>query len=187
LRRKSLIIFRDDPRARTFTGHDGAKDKAMVIHATNLLRATALLSVLALAACENQGPNQAGGTAIGAATGGLLGAAIAGPHDAFAGLVFGAVAGGLIGNAIGKDLDDADRARMREAQERAYRAHMGEAVVWDNPNSGHSGSITPIRDGHTESGAYCREFQTVVTVGGQKQSAYGKACQQPDGSWKIVS
>jgi hypothetical protein len=31
----------------------------------------------------------------------------------------------------------------------------------------------------------CREFDTPVTIGGQQQQAYGTACLQPDGSWKI--
>jgi hypothetical protein len=31
----------------------------------------------------------------------------------------------------------------------------------------------------------CREFNTPVTIGGQQQQAYGTACLQPDGSWKI--
>jgi hypothetical protein len=31
----------------------------------------------------------------------------------------------------------------------------------------------------------CREFNTPVVIGGQEQSAYGTACLQPDGSWKI--
>lgn len=34
---------------------------------------------------------------------------------------------------------------------------------------------------------YCREFNQVVTVGGQLQPGYGRACYQPDGSWQIVS
>lgn len=33
----------------------------------------------------------------------------------------------------------------------------------------------------------CREFQKTVTIGGQSQKAFGTTCQQPDGSWKIVS
>lgn len=33
---------------------------------------------------------------------------------------------------------------------------------------------------------YCREYQTQTVVGGQVQPSYGTACQQPDGSWKIV-
>ncbi|PZP87063.1 MAG: hypothetical protein DI582_00945 [Azospirillum brasilense] len=34
---------------------------------------------------------------------------------------------------------------------------------------------------------YCREFNKVVTVGGQPAPAYGQACYQPDGSWQIMS
>jgi surface antigen len=163
------------------------KGKEMVVHLGSILRATALISVLTLAACENQGPNQTGGTAIGAATGSILGAAIAGPHDSLAGALFGAVAGGIVGNAIGKNLDDADRAHMREAEMRAYSSPLNEPISWNNPNNGHSGYVTPIREGHGHSGDYCREFQTEVIVGGQRQSAYGRACRQPDGSWKIIS
>jgi hypothetical protein len=33
---------------------------------------------------------------------------------------------------------------------------------------------------------YCREYQTTTTVGGQRMASYGTACQQPDGSWRIV-
>ena len=32
----------------------------------------------------------------------------------------------------------------------------------------------------------CREFQSQVLVNGMMQPAYGIACLQPDGSWKIV-
>ncbi len=35
-------------------------------------------------------------------------------------------------------------------------------------------------------GQYCREFQQTIVVGGQQQQGYGRACRQPDGSWKIV-
>lgn len=33
---------------------------------------------------------------------------------------------------------------------------------------------------------YCREFTQIIEVGGRKEEGYGTACQQPDGSWKIV-
>jgi hypothetical protein len=32
----------------------------------------------------------------------------------------------------------------------------------------------------------CHEFSRTVIINGQKQLAYGDACQQPDGKWKIV-
>jgi len=36
------------------------------------------------------------------------------------------------------------------------------------------------------SNQYCREYQSTTIVGGQKIASYGTACQQPDGSWRIV-
>jgi hypothetical protein len=45
------------------------------------------------------GPPPGSGTAVGAFTGAILGAAVAGPRDAGAGLLLGAVAGGLFGTA----------------------------------------------------------------------------------------
>ncbi len=35
-------------------------------------------------------------------------------------------------------------------------------------------------------GRTCREYQSDVVVGGVKRPAYGTACLQPDGTWKIV-
>jgi hypothetical protein len=36
-------------------------------------------------------------------------------------------------------------------------------------------------------GEYCREYQSTVTIDGQPQPSYGTACQQPDGSWRVVN
>ena len=33
--------------------------------------------------------------------------------------------------------------------------------------------------------AYCREFQKQIIIDGQVEPAYGVACRQPDGSWKL--
>ena len=35
-------------------------------------------------------------------------------------------------------------------------------------------------------GTYCREYTQKVTIGGVPQKSYGTACQQPDGTWKIL-
>jgi hypothetical protein len=32
----------------------------------------------------------------------------------------------------------------------------------------------------------CRQYQTTIQVNGQPQQSYGIACQQPDGTWRIV-
>ena len=98
----------------------------------------------------------------------------------------GTLAGAAIGNSIGRKLDEEDRRRIREAEMRSYGSPLNEPIVWNNPSNGHAGSITPIRDGRSNTGRYCREFQSEVTVGGERQNAHGTACQEPDGSWRIV-
>ena len=35
-------------------------------------------------------------------------------------------------------------------------------------------------------GRTCREYQTSVVVGGVSQPAFGTACRQPDGVWRVV-
>ena len=35
-------------------------------------------------------------------------------------------------------------------------------------------------------GAYCREFETSGLIDGRMERMRGTACQQPDGSWRVV-
>jgi len=123
---------------------------------------------------------------LGAATaGGLIAAAF---HGGTAGIIGGALAGGLIGGAIGDRMDAADRREAAQTAQRALEsAPSGKAVAWQNPDSGHSGTITPKRTYQTKSGQYCREYQQTVTISGKQHQAYGTACREPDGSWKIES
>jgi len=119
----------------------------------------------------------------GAAAGGLIGAAL---HSGPYGIIGGALAGGLIGGAVGDRMDAADRREAAQAAQHALEtAPSGTSVAWHNPDSGHSGTITPTRTYQTQSGQYCREYQQSVTIEGKQQQAYGTACRMPDGSWKI--
>jgi surface antigen len=151
-----------------------------------IMTAMAVISALALAGCA-EGQNETGATLTGAALGGLLGSQFGGGDGRLAMTALGTLAGAAIGNRVGKRMDDVDRMKMREAEQRAYGAPLNETIIWNNPNTGHSGTVTPIRDGRRSSGEYCREFQSEINVGGQREKGYGTACQQPDGSWKIVS
>ncbi len=150
--------------------------------------AALIASTLALSGCAGDaGPNQTGGALIGAGLGGLLGSQFGRGDSRLAMTALGTLAGAAIGSNIGKRLDDVDRQRMREAEQRAYNAPLNEPIIWNNPNTGHSGTVTPTREGRRPSGEYCREFQSDITVGGQSEKGYGTACRQADGSWKIVS
>ena len=150
----------------------------------------ALAAMLAfLAACAEQdryGPKQTVGTLGGAALGGLLGSQFGSGTGKLATTAAGVFIGALAGSEIGRSLDRADRAHAQAAVSQAQAAPIGETIAWNNPRSGNYGTITPVRDGTSSSGQYCREFQQSVTVGGKRQQGYGVACRQPDGSWRIV-
>jgi len=151
----------------------------------SFLATIALIFLLPACNAQNMGNKQTFGTLGGAALGGFLGSKIGKGDGRLAATAAGVVLGGFLGSELGSSLDQADRMAMNGATSRAYRAPIGQQITWNNPQTGNAGTITPVRDGYTNRGSYCREFQQTITVGGRKQQAYGKACRQPDGSWKI--
>ncbi len=147
----------------------------------------ALVAALLGGCADQYGPKQTGGAVIGGVAGGLAGSMIGSGRGNMAAIAAGTLLGALAGSEVGKTLDRADRMHMQNAQSAAFNAPVGQQIEWSNPESGNYGYYTPTREGRDRnSGAYCREFQQTIVVGGQSQSAYGQACQQPDGSWKIV-
>ncbi len=148
----------------------------------------AVLIAFTTAACENSryGTKQTIGALGGAAAGGLLGAQVGGGKGQLAATAAGALLGALIGSEIGRSMDEVDRMRAEQAYGQAQDAPIGQTIAWDNPDTGNYGSVTPTKQGtNTNTGAYCREFQQTVVIGGQQEDAYGVACRQPDGSWEI--
>jgi surface antigen len=114
----------------------------------------------------------------------LLGAALGGGAE---GIAAGTILGGLLGAGIGDRLDAADRRNMQHTTTQVLEtAPVGHPVVWRNPDSGTYGQVVATRTYQIpQTGQYCREYQQTVVVGGQEQQAYGKACRQPDGTWKV--
>ena len=167
-----------------------------------LILSTALVAGLGLAGCAGSGYNntydntgntggglnkQQIGTGVGAVVGGLAGSQFGGGKGQLVGTGVGVLLGALVGSSVGSSLDKADIAYMQQAQSRAYSAPIGQSIAWNNPQSGNSGTYTPLRDGRTSTGSYCREYQQTIYVGGRQETATGQACQQSDGSWKIIS
>ena len=145
-----------------------------------VLAALLPLAVLVSACSHSPGPKEAVGTLGGAAVGGAVGS-----HFGTGGAAAGVVIGALLGALIGNQLDDADEIKQERAMALAETAPVGHTIVWNNPDTGNSGSVTPTRDGTSTGGEYCREFQQTVTIGGETEEAYGIACQRPDGSWEM--
>jgi len=156
-----------------------------------LLTGLIMSMALVLAACSNQAnnPRQIGGGLLGAGAGGLAGAALAKGSSSStraAATGVGAVLGLVVGSEIGRYMDEQDRQRSATAWSQAAYAPVGQPVNWNNPQSGNYGSVVPVRDGYHQSGAYCREFQQTIVVGGRTEQAVGTACQQPDGTWRTL-
>jgi len=151
-------------------------------------RGTAFIALVAaislLVGCANTGAKTGIGAAGGAAAGGLIGAAAGGGAT---GIIGGVLLGGLLGGAVGNALDQRDARLAQEANQQAFEnAQTGSSTQWRNPDSGHSGTVTPTRTFENASGQPCREFQQTITVGGQTEQAYGTACRQADGTWRVV-
>jgi len=155
----------------------------------NYIKVLILATVLIVSGCASEsyrGQREVTGGLAGAALGGLLGAQFGSGSGSLATTAAGVLIGALIGSEVGRSMDEVDRMRANEAVVRSYNAPLGDQITWNNPESGHYGSVTPTRDGTSGSGNYCREFHESVTIGGKTEDAYGIACRQPDGSWRIV-
>jgi surface antigen len=136
---------------------------------------------------QGYGPKQGVGTLGGAALGGLLGSQFGSGQGKLVTTAVGVLIGALAGSEVGRSLDRADQAYADRAVSQAHAAPIGETITWNNPQSGNYGTITAVRDGTSQEGSYCREFQQSITVGGKTQQGYGIACRQPDGAWRIVN
>ncbi len=146
-----------------------------------------LVAAFLLAGCATMGPKEQTGTVVGGVGGALIGSQFGGGTGRLVGVGIGALAGALIGGEIGRSLDANDRRMMEESAQYALeRNRTDQPSQWRNPDSGHYGTITPKRTYQTAEGRYCREYQQTVIIGGEEQQAYGHACRQPDGTWKIV-
>ncbi len=155
----------------------------------HLKTAAALSLAAALAACSaTSGPKETGGTLIGAGLGALAGSQFGHGKGRLAAVGLGTLLGALAGQSLGASLDRADRRRAAEAAQYSLEATpSGTTTAWHNPDSDNSGTITPGDGYRAPDGAYCREFQQTVTIGGRREDAYGTACRQPDGSWRIIT
>jgi len=76
-----------------------------------------------------------------------------------------------------------DRAAMSDATQTALEDKAtGEGLNWTNPESGHRGTVTPLRT-FEDDGRPCREYQQTVTIEGTTLTGVGTACREEDGQW----
>ncbi len=137
------------------------------------------VSLMVLNGCANQ---QQQGTIIGGVAGALIGSVIGDGSGQDVAIAVGAIAGSLIGSSIGQRFDEHDQARIAYSMQRKQRSS------WTNSTTGHRYTVIPSRTlAPSSSNQQCREFTVDTEIGNRTESAYGTACRQTDGSWKITA
>lgn len=88
---------------------------------------------------------------------------------------------------ISKVLADGDHALLAAAQFEALETSAaGAARDWQNPATGHAGTVTP-GPAYTVNQYSCRDFSQRVVVGPKSEVSRATACRQPDGTWRPIS
>jgi surface antigen len=150
--------------------------------------AVVAVAALALGACQSGGGKQTAGGLGGAVLGGLAGAQFGSGSGRLVATGAGVLLGALLGSEIGSSLDKADRLYLEDTTQNTLEtAPSGRPITWKNPDSGNYGTVTARPSYQASSGEYCREYSQTIYVGGKQEDAFGKACRQPDGSWKVVN
>ena len=136
----------------------------------------AIAGALTIAGCASSGPNERGGTAIGAGGGAVVGAVAGG----WQGAVIGAVAGGVVGNLIGRDMDDRERARAEDAAYRAARENR--RAEWGDRSSTY-GYAEPVGDYYGRNGQTCHDYVQYMRKNGRDYSDRITICRNSQGSF----
>ncbi len=148
-----------------------------------LLSMVVLSSLVVMTGCGggNMGvTKETGGAVLGGAAGGALGSQVGDGKGRTAAIIGGTLLGALLGGAVGRSMDTTDRLQAQRALE---NSPSGEPVKWYNPDNNAQYEVTPTRT-YYRGEQPCREFTTVAVIDGKRETVYGTACRQSDGTWQ---
>lgn len=147
---------------------------------------------VSLSACD---PNRQGGiskqtigTGLGAAAGVALGSAIGAGGGRTAAMIVGGLVGAVVGSELGRSMDEQDRLYAQRTEQYAFeQGATGRDYSWNNPDTGHRGTVRPGPGYYNDAGQECREFTHAINIDGRSETAAGVACRNRDGTWRIVN
>ncbi len=167
-------------------GTSQAKSHIAALAAIGLMAAMAT-PVSAEAGCNPASTEGILGGIAGAALGGFLGSKIGSGSGRTVATIGGALAGGLLGNQAVTLLTCQDhRAVYDTTQSTLEQYPSGRTATWNNPDSGHWGTVKPTRTYLNDHGQNCRQFEQTIYIDGNPKTGTGLACRQRDGTWQIV-
>jgi surface antigen len=123
----------------------------------------------------------------GALVGGLLGNALGHGGGRAGATIAGVVVGGAVGAALTSHLDCNDRSYAYKTYADGFNTGRPGTYRWRNPENGHYGTFRVETYYSDPDGFHCANYTQQVFVDGRPQAARGRACQQPDGTWAIIS
>ena len=93
---------------------------------------------------------------------------------------------GFLKNSPVAELTEDDEKLLQAAFNQALeKAADQETVTWENPDTGHNGSIT-ILDTHEDFDTTCRTVRTATLAAGREGGGRYRLCKAEDGSWRFA-
>lgn len=122
------------------------------------------------------------GAILGGAIGGVIGAQIGDGASRRIAVLVGAAAGTLIGSHIGRQMDEADRACVGEALE---KAGDNRTVAWASGDGSTTYRVKPLAR-NPDTDPACRMFELQASTVAESSTSKAQACRDPDGSWRVI-
>ena len=153
---------------------------------SKLAAASIVVVAAGLGGCSSE---QVGAT-VGGIVGSVAGAEIGSETGRAIATGIGGAMGAYFGAEIVRALTEEDVERMSAATAEALIAPEERARrAWSNEETGNGGEVTTeAPELAPGDGRRCRNFTQAVTLAdGTSESATGRACQEADGSWSLVT
>lgn len=122
------------------------------------------------------------GAIMGGAIGGVIGAQVGDGASRRIAILVGAAAGTLIGSHIGRQMDEADRACVGEALE---KARDNSTVAWASEDGSTTYRMTPLAS-RANTDPACRMFVLEAKTAAGSSTSNAQACRDPGGSWRVI-
>ena len=128
------------------------------------------------------------GVIAGALIGGLIGNSVGNDGARGGATVAGVIVGGTLGAAMTRNLNCDDRSYAYRTYYDGFNSGRPNSTYqWRNPSNGHYGTFRVIGYANDPDGFRCANYSQEIFIQGRPQTSTGRACQQPDGTWTIVS
>ena len=128
------------------------------------------------------------GVIAGALIGGLVGNSVGSGGGRGGATVAGVIVGGALGAAMTRNLNCEDRSYAYKTYYDGFNSGRANSnYQWRNPNNGHYGNFRVVSYINDPDGFRCANYRQEIFIQGRPQTTTGRACQQPDGTWTIVS